>query len=652
MTTVPAWVAPRGEGGLVVAAACLVGGTGAIVAVASGHANAVQVDVVRLGAWLVGPVAAALVLDSRPGHPTGLVLAVSGLFPLAWLLTGLVTTGALPAIEGAPQPTVLWLVGAATVATGLLITFPGRPQRVPTLVLLRMAPALAAGSAAIGAVSLGRDGGGLTASPSTLDVTAFSLAGGAIAVAVLARAVAANETGGLEGRRQRWLVALVLTVLVLAALLGWMAAEGQATLAGYIGAAIHAVGFIGVASVILSEDLPEVGFAYTRLVLLILVSAALAMTYELALASLSWTDLPNQSAAAAAATALVGVGLLPVYGIARDRLAVLFYGTSRRPELVLAMLGHSLDTAGEAGDVLRSACEAVASAVRSPAASVVPPEDAHDVPDGAITVPLQAGGQFVGTLVVAPRRPGESYSRREVDLVNTLAGTLAQVARATSLAAALESARRDLAVERRDERRRLRRDLHDGLGPLLSSLGLRLDALGRTTSQGAPTQIRELKDTVATARREVRRLVEGLAPEGVTHAVALEDSLGELVRGWGSATAPHGLAFDLEIGDPLPELPEDTRIAVYRVAGEAITNVVRHARATSCAVSVYGTPEGGLVLEVLDNGIGMGRAANGFGLRSMQERAGALGGTVTTETQDAGGTLVRLWLPAAAEVPG
>jgi signal transduction histidine kinase len=321
--------------------------------------------------------------------------------------------------------------------------------------------------------------------------------------------------------------------------------------------------------------------------------------------------------------------------------------------MVLALLGQSLDTAGAAEDALKSACDAVAAAVRSPAAMVHLGDQGSAVPDGAISVPLQAEGSVVGTLVVAPRRPGEPYSRREIDLITTMASTLAQVARAVGLAGALEAARREISVQRLDERRRLRRDLHDGLGPLLASLGLRLDALERAAPAPLAGEVATLKDVVATSRREVRRLVDGLGVEDAVRLVDLERALAELVDGWASATAPLGLHLELAVVGKIPTLSPYVRTTAYRIAGEAITNVVRHARATSCVVRLAQFEEQGMVLEVHDNGVGLGRSRPGVGLRSMHERADAVGGLLETAGHPDGGTVVRLTLvDAAAGAPG
>jgi signal transduction histidine kinase len=569
-----AWVQERswavGSFGVPFAGLCLMVGTGAIVVAASGHANALDADVVRLGGWLAGPLAGAAILDRQRGHAIGFVLSASGLIPI---LAVWARGGEIAASAGGTGDTLVELLAVVALAIGVILT------------------------------------------------------------------------AGLEGRKRRWLVALMLTTGFLAGTIGVVAAIVDGPLSEYLSSALQVSAVAGVATLMMRTDVPDVGFAFTRLALLTVATILLVLTYGFTLMSLSWTGLHNYPAAAAAATALMAVALLPVYAAARDRLAVWLYGLGQRPDLVLAMLSHSLDTAGEAEDTMGAACDAVAEAVRSPGAWVALGESEPAAPPGASTVLLQAGGRFVGTLVVAPRRPNESFSRRDVDLITTMAAPLAQVARATGLAAALEVARRELEVQRLDERRRLRRDLHDGLGPLLAGLGLRLDALERGSSVELQRKVADLKDAVATSRREVRRIVDGLAPEGTKELVDLEQSLTELVQGWSSATAPLGMQFEIDFIQPIPRLTEPTRIAVYRIAGEAITNVVRHARATTCSVRLRGTDETGVTLEIRDNGVGLRPGTGGFGLRSMQERATAVGGSLETSVPDNGGTVVRLELP-------
>jgi signal transduction histidine kinase len=201
-------------------------------------------------------------------------------------------------------------------------------------------------------------------------------------------------------------------------------------------------------------------------------------------------------------------------------------------------------------------------------------------------------------------------------------------------------------VAREEERRRLRRDLHDGLGPALAAIRLQLEMVADLAGgEGTPAgRLAEtLRDQLRTAIAEVRRIVDDLRP-------AILDDLGlaEALRTRAShfATAS-GLHVPVDIG-PVPPLSAAAEIAILRIAGEALANVSRHARAQQCEITL-GTAGELAELTIGDDGTGpppAGTPGRGVGLDSMQERATELGGSFTIEARPAGGTMVRALLPA------
>jgi signal transduction histidine kinase len=214
--------------------------------------------------------------------------------------------------------------------------------------------------------------------------------------------------------------------------------------------------------------------------------------------------------------------------------------------------------------------------------------------------------------------------------------------------AELQHARERLVLAREEERRRLRRDLHDDLAPSLAALGLTAAAaeeLLASDREDAAAAIARLRASIRAAVGDVRRLVYDLRPPTL-------DELGfaEAVRECAARSAeraPSGPRVTVDLPAALPPLPAAVEVAAYRIVQEALTNVVRHAAARTCVVRV-GCIEGDrLLVEVADDGVGLpGQRRAGVGLHSMRERAAELGGACIVErVSAAGGTRVSAWLP-------
>jgi signal transduction histidine kinase len=224
---------------------------------------------------------------------------------------------------------------------------------------------------------------------------------------------------------------------------------------------------------------------------------------------------------------------------------------------------------------------------------------------------------------------------------------------ALRLSADLQRSRERLVEAREEERRRLRRDLHDGLGPQLSSQALTIDAvrkLMRRDPDAAEELLLDLKADAQAAVTDIRRLVYGLRPPAL-------DDLGFLgaLRETAEELGAKGLSVSVEAPEKLPPLSAAVEVAAYRIAQEALTNVVRHAAADACTVSLAIDEGSVLCLEVRDDGRGIpglrenSPARAGVGLTSMRERATELGGSLVVEPLPEGGTSVRARLPLPKE---
>ncbi|MCA9998678.1 MAG: sensor histidine kinase, partial [Anaerolineales bacterium] len=261
--------------------------------------------------------------------------------------------------------------------------------------------------------------------------------------------------------------------------------------------------------------------------------------------------------------------------------------------------------------------------------------------------PLRYQNEVVGYLVVSPRSPDETFTERERQLLADIAGQTGAMAYAVRLTAALQRSRGRLVLAREEERRRIRRDLHDELGPTLASqtfvLDAALDALEHDP-QTAAKLLQSLKTQNQATVADIRRLVYELRPPTLDE-LGIMGALQAHVAKLDGRSLPHiQLTAD---PNPLPPLSAAVEVAAYRIALEAITNVVRHAQAQRCDVCLRVEQNGrsAIHIEVSDDGIGLPPDRHpGVGLNSMRERAEELGGSL--ELNNAGeGVRVTAVLP-------
>jgi signal transduction histidine kinase len=270
----------------------------------------------------------------------------------------------------------------------------------------------------------------------------------------------------------------------------------------------------------------------------------------------------------------------------------------------------------------------------------------HGSPIGEpLILPLSYGTETIGRLMLSPRSPGEPIGQADRRLLDDLARHAEAAAYAVRLTADLQRSRERLVNAREEERRRLRRDLHDGLGPQLATLTLKLDAarnLLGSEPRAADVLLAGLKVQLQAAISDIRRLVYDLRPPAL-------DELGLIsaIREGTANYSQNGLGVSVEAPEILPPLPAAVEVAAYRIVQEALTNVVRHANARACRVNL--TVDRDLELEIIDDGVGLPEERHaGVGLSSMRERVAELGGIFTAESLSSGGTRVLARLPLEA----
>jgi signal transduction histidine kinase len=257
-------------------------------------------------------------------------------------------------------------------------------------------------------------------------------------------------------------------------------------------------------------------------------------------------------------------------------------------------------------------------------------------------VELRHRGELVGLLQVSAL-PGEQLSARDLATLRELASVVAAALVIGRGAADLEDLRSRLAAVRLEERRVLRREIHDGLGPSLAGISLGLQGarnLLRTDPEAGLDLLAHLQGEVEAATSSVRSLSHHLLPP-ILDELGLVPALAELA---GRFRGP-ALAVTVEC-DRLDDLDPQVAAAAYGIASEALTNVHRHARASHCRIVARRHPAGSLLLVVTDDGAGRGGgAAPGVGMHSMRERADEQGGRLDVRDREGGGTEVVATLP-------
>jgi signal transduction histidine kinase len=650
------WIVPA------ICAALLAGG---LLAAGVTHSGGIDGEVLpnvplSLGFALVG----ALIVSRRPRNPLGWLYLVSAtamaltiaVYEYAWY--GLITRpGAVPgALAAAWVSAWIWTLGFTPLFTFGLLLYPD--ARLPSprwrwvavldgcaLLFLFLPVAFAPGHLANHPVD---NPLGLAFAASALHVldrvgSPLVLAGFGAGVAALAVRWRRAEPGGLE-RRQLSLL-LLATGLCLFIVLepgGASASIWAALLPLPVFALVPAA--IGVA--VLRHRLYDIDVVLNRS----LVYAALTVVIVALYAGILWAlgrPIGGGTWASAVAIGVVGALVLPLRSGLQRVVDRGMYGDRGDPYAALSRLTARLQAAAEPGAALPTVAEAIASALRLPHVAVETASGRRaeaGTPRGGPQqrVPLVHHGQRVGELVVEgrDRRP---LGSRDARLLAELARPAGAAVSAAALADALSESRARLVQAREEERRRLRRDLHDGLGPTLAGIGLGLDLVAAEPDPVAAGQLlRELRRETSAAVDDVRRLVEGLRPPAL-------DELGLVpaIRQQAERLALRSPGLVVRVVSPveLPPLSAATEVAAFRIAVEAVTNVVRHAGARTCRVEV--SANGVLQLEVVDDGRGF-TASPGVGLAAMSERAAEVGGSCTVSTDDDRGTRVVAALPLEA----
>ncbi|HSO64785.1 MAG TPA: histidine kinase, partial [Ornithinibacter sp.] len=583
------------------------------------------------------------------------VLVALALMGIAWTASGI----ALAVVGRRPRPATsaaaLAVAGAATLAATVLDATE-HPQAARQLLVLAWALALPLAVTAyprllwrhpvdlVALVTVVGAGTLATLQPDRVEV--LEATGIVLGAVVVAHTWWKLERAGAADRRALTWLAVVGAG---AGLLGLLITFVAPTEAGGVVAAV-AFTLVGPAMVVGSVR-PDVVDVRVVVVQVVVVAVALVGYIALFVGLASLLEILLGRSPTVGELALVGgvstLAVPPLRTALRGVVDELLFGTRSDP---LEAATHVADrSAGDPVLALRAVREALAlpyAVLRVDGAAVA---TSGSPTTSTRTLPLTLGTVRVGELEVGLRPGDTALSGPDDHVLGLVTPLLALTARSTALATELQEAREQSVTAIEEERRRLRRDLHDGLGPRLSGIAFTADAARnsvRTDPAGAERLLATLRSETATAIEEIRGLVYAMRPPAL-------DELGlvQAIRQQALALRTPGgapLRLDLTATDDLPPLTAAVEVAAYRIVVEALTNAVRHSGSDRATVRLC-SEGGALVIEVVDGGgrgdgagpgAGLGRWRAGVGMSGMRERARELGGTLEAGPTPGGGRVV------------
>ncbi|WP_084781131.1 sensor histidine kinase [Planobispora rosea] len=615
------------------------------------------VDFVLATAW---PLIGVLVVGRQPRNPVGwLLVAPSLLGPYALMGHYAAASALVTPLPGAAFSAWVAMWGFAVhfyVVPLLLLVFPDgrlpsrrwRPVAIGIIVIATIttiAAMLRPGSADVAIQVVNPIGVNWPSWMNPIGFVGSSLTIGlGTLLAVASIVVRTRRAVGMERIQLQWLMlsGIVAALGVVAALLtrsNWIANEISIMV-------VLLAPVVGIGGAMLRHRLFDVTLVLNR-TLVSLVLAAVGVGLYAAVVFGVEAIAPNSPLGVVTVAA---VALLAAFG--RDAVQAgvdrLLFGLRHDPYAVVSRVGRHVASAAEPVEALQRLVDAVRSNLRLPYAAFT--SAAVTVTSGTPaagwhTVAASALGQPVGELHICRRRTGERLSAKEQAAIEEVAARAGTLAYAAGLIADIAASRTRIVIAREEERRRLRADLHDGLGPTLAGLTHQMDALARRLRTDGNGELAERAQRLGERLRctvvEVRTMAHGLQPP-VLDQLGLVAALQELVAGYEMPCCT------VRVDSDLGALPAALEVSAYAIAAEAVTNAVRHSAAAQVELHLT-ADECLLTVEVRDDGCGLpARPKAGVGLRSMGERAAELGGRLDILPAPGGGTIIRAILPRQA----
>lgn len=615
--------------------------------------------------WLAGlafGVVGALMLRRQPGNRLGLVLATAGLCAAASSAAAQYVTytvhtrqGALPGAGVVALAEWLWLPAFLLLMVALPLMFPdGRlpsPRwRVPAAVAVASGTVTTVGIFTVDRIVADETGGAhhnpldlpLPDGPQlAVALVAFFVTIAVGVVAVVAIVLRMRHVEPTRRRQDAWFVAAIALTLT----------AGLASLPDAVTFAMHVFAVAALTVGIVRHQLFDIEVVLSRAVVYALLTGAAVAAYLLAAAALGANlDAGVGPALVAALAALLLAGVRHRVQRAVERL---LYGRRGDPLAALTAFGERLAQTMDVDAVLPAIVDTVRATLRLPYVAVRLMAEgtlaytAGEPIAGTVEFPLTYSGEPIGVLIVGPRRGEQHLSAADRRLLEAFARQAGVAAHGVRVTRDLRRSRERIIMAREEERLRIRRELHDGMGPALAGITLGLEtAARRANHDGTSTALlTELRRQCAACVEEVRRIVADLRPPTLDQG-GLVDALRRHADVFNAATTTPTVLVEEEPGGMASQLPAAVEVAAYRIALEAMTNAVRHAGARTCRVWV--SQRDALRITVRDDGTGAAPAATGLGLASMRERAEELGGRCTVTFRQGQGTHVEAVLPVVA----
>ncbi|HVL05505.1 MAG TPA: histidine kinase [Acidimicrobiales bacterium] len=473
-----------------------------------------------------------------------------------------------------------------------------------------------------------------------------------------------RRSSDLTARRQsQWVVAGFASMLLVALAFGataFVASLDEGSLTWVLlqifasGAALIVLGAVFVS--VIRFRLWGVEVVVQRILVWGTLTFGILCIYVMAVgASTGLLGFDDSSLPALVVAVAIAVGLQP----ARRRLQRFadraIYGRRDEPVAITAGMAELFDDVSRPDQLLSALAKLISQELKLPGASMLVEltdgtavEGSHGAvsDDTSHAIPLIVGNDRVGSLTVAIRTGQRRLSAQDHDVLTLIAHQAAALAGMLRFAYERETMRQLVVSARDEERRRLRRDLHDGLGPTLASIVQRVDAAARNPSV-APEAVRLLDDAtngLRDALREMRRIIQALRPPQLDQ----HGLVGALRRSIDRHDSDSGLLVSFSADEPLDPLGDGTELALFRIAEEAILNARRHANASRIELSLR-CADGQIELEVSDDGDGIAAdCRQGIGISSMHERAAELGGRLEIHPREGRGTMVKARVPCGA----
>jgi signal transduction histidine kinase len=619
-------------------------------------------------------VVGGMIALRQPHNPVGWLFLVSALSFGALMFTheyatyGLVTGAGSPRLAKAliwPQ-SWLWVPGAVSILSLLPLYFPdGRLVSPRWRPLARFALVFSAATAAFSAFRPGEIPGSGFPNPlgtqalrpfvGVLDIALLPVWLGLLFVSAASLLVRFRRSQGDERQQVKWLAfaASVIPVWFLVS----PAVEASSPVLFELADGLVFAGIpVATAIAVFRYGLYEIDVIINRTLVNAALTACIVGVYVLLVGYLGQLLRTEGSLLISlVATGVVAVLFAPLRERLQRGVNRLMYGERDEPYAVVSRLGRRLEAAIAPDAVLPTIIETVKEALKLPYVAITLKRSA-EIEGVAAQVgepvgepwhlPLLYRSEPVGELLLGPRIGSGNFSPADRRLLEDLARQAGVAAHAVRLTTDLQRSRERLVTMREEERRRLRRDLHDGLGAQLAGINVQfgvLRGLMKREPEAADALVLELRSELQAAISDIRRLAHDLRPPALDE-LGLVGALRRLAERY--SVEGEGLRVQVEAMERLAPLPAAVEVAVYRIVQEALTNVVRHATAKACMVRLRVESE--VTLEVVDDGVGFQRgSAGGVGVLSMRERTAEIGGECCIEPVPEGGTrlLARIPLP-------